>query len=236
MDNITTKTQRRHIIELCQEEFLPSQSAHKLCRLILSREPEFVTGASLFHTELTNLVILWPCVLHFYMRVQFKSALIHFSTYSAGPCWFNFKAGMSKLFHKRPWGCRFVFQPIKLTQLEQWAFRRLRSVDSISQVWSAVAWFEHPCFKVWKRDTSCCLVWGSWCIYIYSEPAAWASNFSLDRCGCFALEQIQSLPTMSHLLNIPEQSLTSHSEKAIGNTWCLHVLPFSDSGFPSPVG
>lgn len=46
------------IIELCQEEFLPSQSAHKLCWIIPSRDPEFKTGASLFQTELTKLVIL----------------------------------------------------------------------------------------------------------------------------------------------------------------------------------
>lgn len=174
MDNITAKVVDI-IIELGQEEFLPSQSTHKLCWLIPSRDPEFKTGASLFQTELNHLVILcilWV-LLYFYIEV---------------------------------------------------------SADFMQCLWVR--------FKFWKCDTSCCFVWGYQCIYIYGEPAIQARNCSLDRCEwCLALEQTVwlCLPRISHLLNIPERILTSHLQKTIRNMWRLHVLPFSDSGFPSPV-
>ena len=39
------------------------------------------------------------------------------------------RAVMSKLFHKGPCGCRFLFQPVKSTQFDQSTFWRLRSVE-----------------------------------------------------------------------------------------------------------
>lgn len=179
MDNITAKTQRLTSFSSAakRNSFLRNQPTN--CADSFPAETRFKTGASLFQTELTKLVILrleFCCVLT--LKVQFKSA------------------------------------------------------DFMQSLWVS--------FKVWKCDMSRCFVWGCGCIYIYSEPATRASNFSLDRCEwclCSGANTVcLSLPRISHLLNIPERILTSHSQKTIRNMWVLHVLPFSDSGFPSPVG
>lgn len=116
------------IVELCQEEFLPSQSAHKLCWLSPSRDPEFRTGASLFQTELTKLVIShleFCCVFTSRCNLRVRISCNHF--------------GLALRFG--------------------------------NVIWAA-----------------------AWCMYIYSEPATQASNFSLDRCEwCLAPERTQSV-------------------------------------------
>ena len=60
------------------------------------------------------------------MRNQDREVNVSFDKMSGD---LHFKAGMSKLFHKGPCGCRFLFQPVKSTQFDQSTFWRLRSVD-----------------------------------------------------------------------------------------------------------
>ena len=74
--------------------------------------------------------------------------------------------GMSKLFHKGPCRCRFLFQPVNSTQFDQSTFWRLRSVD-----WAAARLKRKP------ETTSafCGIVW------------TWLKYMNLDRWHCCSI-------------------------------------------------
>ena len=61
--------------------------------------------------------------------VKVESLSVVYSSDKSWMWWTMSRSGMSKLFQKGPCGCRFLFQPVKSTRFDQWAFWRLRPVD-----------------------------------------------------------------------------------------------------------